>query len=342
MSEDARTVMVTGVSRHLGARLARSLSADPRVERVIGVDVVPPRADIGRTEFVRADLRTPTVSRVVAAHGIDTVMHAGVLQTPRSAGGRAAMKELNVMGTLQLIAACQRVDTVRRFVLKSSASVYGSGASNPAMFREDDEPVSLPRSGFPRDSVDVEDAARRLARLRSDVSVCMLRLANVVGPKVDTPLTRYFRLPIVPTVLGFDARLQLLHEDDAVSVMHAAAFSDVAGAYNVAGDGVLMMSQALARAGRVQLPLPGFLDAAVGGLLKRGGLVEFAPEDVGFLTYGRVLDTARMHADLAPTLAYTTAEAFADLVRGQISREAAFPVRPRLDLVTDSSGGTRG
>lgn len=342
-AHEPRTVMVTGVSRYLNARLARSLAADPRVDKVIGIDVVPPRTDIGRTEFVRADLRTPTVSRVVAAHGIDTVVHAGVLQTPTSAGGRAAMKEINVMGTLQLIAACQRVDTVRRLVLKSSASVYGSGPGNPAMFGESDEPVSLPRSGFPRDSVDVEDAARRLARLRSDVSVCMLRLANVVGPRVDTPLTRYFRLPLVPTVLGFDARLQLLHEDDAVAVLHAAAFSDVTGPINVAGDGVLMMSQAIARAGRPALPVPAFFGSTVGGLLKRGGLVEFAPEDVGFLTYGRVLDTARLHATLAPSLGYTTAEAFADFVRGQISHVDAPPGTDaesgrRLGLVPAHSG----
>lgn len=337
--------MVTGVSRYLNARVARSLSADPRVAKVIGIDVVPPRNDIGRTEFVRADLRTPTVSRVVAAHQVDTVVHAGVLQTPTSAGGRAAMKEINVMGTLQLIAACQRVDSVRRLVLKSSASVYGAGPGNPVMFAEGDEPVSLPPSGFPRDSVDVEDAARRLARLRADVSVCMLRLANVVGPRIDTPFTRYFRLPIVPTVLGFDARLQLLHEDDAVSVMHAAAFSDVTGPINVAGDGVLMMSQAVARAGRPALPVPALFGSTVGGLLKRGGLVEFAPEDVGFLTYGRVIDTARLHATLAPTLGYTTAEAFADFVRGQITHgttSSASDTEPgrRLGLVPATPGAS--
>jgi UDP-glucose 4-epimerase len=157
-------------------------------------------------------------------------------------------------------------------------------------------------------------------------------LSNVVGPRIDTPFTRYFRLPVVPTVLGFDARLQLLHEDDAVAVMHAAAFSDVAGPVNVAGDGVLMMSQAVARAGRPQMPVPAFFGATVGGLLKRGGLVEFAPEDVGFLTYGRVIDTTRLHATMAPTLGYTTAEAFADFVRGQIRH---------ADAVTSTTQGTQ-
>ena len=79
----------------------------------------------------------------------------------------------------------------------------------------------------------------------------MLRFANIVGPGMDTPLTRYFSLPVVPTVLGFDARLQFAHEDDALEVLRRARSASITGTFNVAGDGVLMLSQAIARAGRV-------------------------------------------------------------------------------------------
>jgi UDP-glucose 4-epimerase len=305
-----RTVLVTGASRPVGARLARALASDSRIERVLALDTVPPRTDIGRAEFVRADLRTPTVSRVVRTHDVDTVVHAGVLQTPSGAGSRAAMKEINVLGTLQLIAACQRAPSVQRFVLKSTTAVYGSGPGDPAVFVEGDDvrADSLPRSGFPRDSVDVEDAARRLGRLRPDISICLLRLANIVGPRMDTPLMRYLRLPVVPTVLGFDARLQLLHEDDAVRALEQGVFSGAVGAINVAGDGVLMLSQVLARLSRPGLPMPSTLGRSLGGLLRRAGLVDFAPEDVGFLTYGRVVDTTRMRRDLGLDGVLTTAE----------------------------------
>ncbi len=37
-------VLITGVSRFLGARLAAQLAADPSVERIIGIDTVPPPA----------------------------------------------------------------------------------------------------------------------------------------------------------------------------------------------------------------------------------------------------------------------------------------------------------
>ena len=72
----SRVVLVTGVSRHLGSRMARILSQDPGIERVIGVDVVPPRSDIGGAEFVRADIRNPIIGKVIAAASVGVAMPA--------------------------------------------------------------------------------------------------------------------------------------------------------------------------------------------------------------------------------------------------------------------------
>ena len=102
-----RVVLVTGVSRDLGSRFARLVSADPGVDRVIGVDVVPPRGDMGDVRFIRADIRNPVITKVIAGEEVDTVVHLSVLASPGSAGGRSSMKELNVIGTMHLLAACQ-------------------------------------------------------------------------------------------------------------------------------------------------------------------------------------------------------------------------------------------
>ena len=127
----ARTVLVTGVSRHLGGRFARLLTADPTVDRVIGVDVVPPRSDLGGAEFVRADIRNPIIAKVISAADVDTVVHMSVIATPLSAGGRSLMKEVNVIGTMQLLAACQKAESVQRLVVKSSSTVYGASPQGP-------------------------------------------------------------------------------------------------------------------------------------------------------------------------------------------------------------------
>jgi len=312
MSSAGKVVLVTGVSRDLGRRFARALAGEPGVARVVGVDVVPPRGDMGDVSFVRADIRSPIIAKVIAKEDVDTVVHMSVIASPGGAGGRVSMKELNVIGTMQLLAACQRAPGLRHLVVKSTTTVYGASSRDPAMFREDMSPKRLPRSGYAKDASEVEGYVRGFARRRPDVRVTMLRAANVIGPDVLSPITQYFRLPVLPTVLGFDPRMQFLHEHDLMAALRQAVHSDVAGTFNVAGDGVLLLSQAVRRLGRPALPLPGFAVASFGTAIRRSGLADFSPEQVAFLTFGRGVDTTRMREEFAFHPSYTTQEAFAD------------------------------
>src|ERR1700742_1281555 len=155
-----RVVLLTGVSRYPGNRLAARLAADPGIERVIGIDTISPsEADLtrlGRTEFVPADLRNPSIAKVLAQANVDTVVHAAVTAAPRGVGGRAPMKEMNVIGTMQLLAACQKSDTVRRLVVKSTTSVYGASSRDPGVFTEEMDARPAPRSGYAQDAIEVE------------------------------------------------------------------------------------------------------------------------------------------------------------------------------------------
>jgi UDP-glucose 4-epimerase len=311
-----RVVLVTGVSRYLGGLLAAKLSEDPSIERVIGVDVEPPKTDVGRTEFVRADIRNPIIAKVIASAGVDTVAHMSVIATPFGAGGRTAMKEINVIGTMQLLAACQKAPTVRKLVVKSTTAVYGSSSRDPALFAENMEPRALPRSGYAKDSVEVEGYVRGLGRRRPDVEVTLLRFANFIGPSIDTPLSRYFSLPVVPTVFGFDPRIQFVHETDGMEILRRAVVEDHRGTFNVAGEGVLLLSQAIRRAGRTSVQFPSSAVSVVGSLFRRTGLVDFSPEQVAFLQFGRGVDTTRLREDFGYLARYSTLEAFDDFVSG--------------------------
>jgi UDP-glucose 4-epimerase len=316
LTVSARVVLVTGVSRYLGGRLAAELSADSSIERLIGVDVVPPRADVGRTEFVRADIRNPIIAKVIASAQVDTVVHMSVIATPFGAGGRTAMKEINVIGTMQLLAACQKAPSVRKLVVKSTTAVYGSSSRDPALFTENMEPRGLPRSGYAKDSVEVEGYVRGLGRRRPDVDVTLLRFANFIGPSIDTPLTRYFSLPAVPTVLGFDPRVQFLHEEDGLEVLRRAVIEDHRGTFNVAGAGVILLSQAIRRAGRTSFGIPSPAVSLAGSLFRRTGLVDFSPEQLMFLQFGRGVDTTRLRDDFGYEPRYDTITAFDEFVAG--------------------------
>jgi len=284
-------VLVTGVSRDLGARFARSLAKDGA--EVVGIDVIAPRHDLGEADFIRADIRNPVISKVIATRGVETVVHLAMVATPSGAGGRSSMKEINVIGTMQLLAACQKAETFRKLVVQSSISVYGASPRDPAKFTEDMSTRAQPRTGFGKDSLEIESYVRGLARRRPDVIVTTLRLANLMGAGVDSHVTRYLSLPIVPRVMGFDARLQFLHPSDAIAALLLVTHRDVPGTFNVGAADIVTLSQALRKMGRPAVGVPQPATPLVSTLVRRARLVDFSADQIDALTYGRAMDTSR-------------------------------------------------
>ena len=166
------------------------------------------------------------------------------------------MKEINVIGTMQLLAACQKAGSLPKLVVQSSVSVYGASPRDPVKFTEEMSPRAQPRTGFGKDAIEVESYVRGLARRRPDLVVTTLRLANLMGAGVDSQVTRYLSLPVVPRVMGFDARLQFLHPTDAVAALLQVTRNDLPGTYNVGADDIVVLSQALRMMGRPSFGVP--------------------------------------------------------------------------------------
>jgi UDP-glucose 4-epimerase len=341
-----RRVLITGIAGELAGAFARALEDRDDVLEIIGVDVQEPRHDLRRTEFVRADIRNPLVSRVLEAAAIDTVVHTSTLASPMAAGGRSRMKERNVIGAMQLLAACQRAPGVRRFVLKSTTAVYGSDHADPALFDEDVSPRTPPKGGFGKDASEVEGYARAFGRRRKDVDLTILRFANFLGGGVDGAFASLFALPVVPTVLGFDPRLQFCHVDDATEVLVRATTGTHPGIVNVAGDGTLYLSQCIRMAGSVQAPVPLPFVSGVAGLIGRTGRADISPEQLRFLQFGRVVDTSTLRERFGYTPRYSTRAAFEDFlgrrrIRGVLAPEEIDRVERDLQAFLSRKGQER-
>jgi UDP-glucose 4-epimerase len=246
-------------------------------------------------------------------------------------------KEMNVLGTMQLLAACQRSDTVANVIVRSTSAVYGASSKDPAIFTEDTPPRAVPSSGPARDAIDIEGYVRGFGRRRPDVRVAVPRFADVIGPTVRTPLTRYFSLaPAIPVPLGHDSRLQFVYEQDAVDLLEHLVFSPFAGIVNVAGDGVLTLTQAIHRVGRIPWPVPMVAMDSVSQLMKVARISGFSTQQVKLLIAGRVLDTTRLRRDAGFTCRYTTEQAFGEFaatVRPTVSRRAVRTTELRVARV---------
>ena len=309
-------VLITGISRHLAAKLAQRLERDREVE-IVGVD-------LERTEFVRADIRNPLIAKVLEASEADTLVHLNIIATPTRVGGRGVMKEINVIGSLQLFAASQKAKSLRKVVMKSTTAVYGTGPGDPAVFTEEMGMRSAPSSGYARDAMEVEQYARDYAR-RAKSLLTTLRFVNFMGSEIETPLTRYFSLPVVPTALGFDPRIQFIHEDDAVEVLYRATREDHPGIFNVAADGVLLLSQAIRICGKPSLPIPLPLATPLATAMRRLKLIDFPTDQLQFLVFGRVAENERLKREFGLTPKRTTREALEEFVTGQRFRRLMTP-----------------
>jgi UDP-glucose 4-epimerase len=306
-----RRVLVTGISTYWGGRLAQVLERDESIETIIGVSPKDPVCELERTEFVRVGTQHALLRRIVQAAEIDTVIDSRLVVDSIQASPRDA-HEINVIGTMNILAACGGVggipSPVRKVVFKSSAHYYGCERDDPAFFTEAMQRPHAPRTRLESDIVEAESAVRGFAERNSTVTVTILRFANGLGADLDTSHSRLLRLPAVPCILGFDPRYQFVHEDDIVGVLEQAVTRDLPGIYNVAADGVLVLSEIASLLGKPLAPIlpPWGTGLATAGLRLAGVRV---PEEMQRqLRYGRGLDNRKLKAAGA-TLRYTTREA---------------------------------
>jgi UDP-glucose 4-epimerase len=127
----------------------------------------------------------------------------------------------------------------------------------------------------------------------------MLRYQPEIGPGLEMPLVRYLSLPLVPTQLGFDPRLQLLHADDATGALEAATRHPVRGSVNVAPSGAISLSHILRLARRPTIPVPHPLfGPALERLGRQLGAGPLYGDGVRLLRFGRGVDNRRLRTEV--------------------------------------------
>jgi UDP-glucose 4-epimerase len=292
----SKRILITGLSTYWGSRLARELEQNPDVDAIIGVDSADPAGELERTEFVRVGTQHALLRRVVEAAEIDTVIDTrlvvdSTVTTPRRA------HENNVIGTMNVLAACSGPDSsVRKLIFKSSAQYYGCNQDDPAFFTETMGRPHPPRTSIERDIVEAEASVAEFREKNPDVCVTVFRFTNVLGPDVTTAHTRLFDLAVTPMILGFDPRYQFVHEDDVVNALKHAGLLDLPGIFNVAGDGVLAFTEVCSLLGKQFVPvLPPWGTGIAAQALRRFG-VTLPPEMLNQLRFGRGLDNRRFKA----------------------------------------------
>ena len=304
---------MTGVSNPLGAEVARRLAT--QVPILFGCDVADPISALEEMDFVHADTRLSVIGKLIRRLRIDTLVHlAVVVDSPHDA---RSIHETDVIGTMNvLVGSAAPSSPVRRLVVKSSQAFYGAGPYDPSFFSEDMVNFDKSASGLTSDLLEMEQLVSEFTLRNESCDATVLRLGLRVSE--GTSLARYLSLPIVPTFAGFDPRLQLMHEDDAVEAIVRATLGHHPGVFNVAGDGVVLLSQAIGVMGGSPAPiLPPY-----GRWLARLGLRMFAGVELpahlaDIMAFGSVMDCSRLEAAFGWRPAFSSRQAMDALAIGK-------------------------
>lgn len=188
--------------------------------------------------------------------GATGVVHLAALAGVRpSVDAPARYARVNVEGTATVLEAA-RAAGIRRVVVVSSSSVYGSSTPLPA---REDAPASEPESPYAASKRACELVASSLARCHPELALVGLRLFTVYGPRQrpEMAIARFMRAilrgdPI--TVFGDGSmRRDFTHVADVVRAVLGAADRASPGwrVYNVGGGAPVTLRELVVHIGEV-------------------------------------------------------------------------------------------
>jgi UDP-glucose 4-epimerase len=289
-----RVVAVTGACGFLGSRLIQWMEEDRRFYKILAIDVRKPDFPLAKTQFHRIDLTLPTAGSALASvlkrEGADTLVHLAFLSdfTHRAEWAH----ELESVGTMHVLDACAEC-RIARYIHWGLTACYGARPTNPNYLTEERRLPVMGESNFLADKIEAEKQVAQFKKENPQAAVAVLRTAPIVGPTIDNFVTRYLKHRFVPTLLGYDPLVQLLHEDDAVAAFKLALEQPVDGIYNIVGRGVLPLVTALALMGRVCLPVPYSAAVSAVRVLWLVQAVNVPPGFLDFLRYLWVADGSK-------------------------------------------------
>lgn len=288
---DDRPVLVTGICGRLGRQLARRLH---RKRRVIGVDRRSFRGKPKDITHHQVDIRRKKTKDIFRNEQPGAVVHLGVMHDPRVS--EAEHHTWNVAGFQRLLDYVTQYE-VPKLVVLSSYSVYGPRPDNPQFLPEEAPLLGASSFSSIRDQIEVDMVAQSFFWKRPQTQTVILRPVNILGSVRNAP-SNYLRLNVVPTLMGYDPMVQVIHQNDVVRAIDLALEPDVKGVYNLAGPAPATVSHIIDLAGRSRMPVPHFALRAVLSRMWKVRATSFPEPELDFIRYVCMVDDARARSEL--------------------------------------------
>jgi UDP-glucose 4-epimerase len=250
---ELKNVAITGVSGYLGTLLAKRISQETEVERVIGLDVKEPAFNSPKFTFIKHDVRQP-FTHIFAGNKVDTALHLAFIVVPARDEQRA--RQINLEGSKNFLEAAAGTEQI---YYMGSHTEYGARDNNTGAFTEDAPLNPNPDYPYPCDKAKVDLMFQDFAKAHPETCVTIGRTVAVTGQCGEAcGLTTLF-LPVMVKAAGKNPLWQFIHEEDLVELIVLLLKNRKAGIYNLAGAGGVTYSDMIKQLKKPSISLPSWL-----------------------------------------------------------------------------------
>ncbi len=230
--------VITGGSGYIGSRLVDLLERRDATEKIVNCDVAAPKRYRPHTEYERLDVRDrQAVRSVLERVRPDVLVHLAFILNPSHDEEFAYNVDVN--GTHNVLEAADKVGT-RQVLVTTSGVAYGAFPDNPVPLTENDPVRGVAGFTYARDKTESDRLCQLWAATHPERVLTIVRPCIVFGPNVDNYLVRLWtKQPFAVDVGTIDSQIQFVHEDDVVEGITGLLLGRHAGAFNVAGDGLM-------------------------------------------------------------------------------------------------------
>ncbi|XVQ12854.1 NAD-dependent epimerase/dehydratase family protein [Spirillospora sp. CA-255316] len=307
-------VAVTGAATGAGRLLAARLAGHEGVRKVVAID--DQRGDVPNVTWRVTDIRDPLLSNRLS--DVDVIVNLDLRRSPELDPRERRTHNVRGAQTVVTAAAAARV---RRVVLVTSAMVYGAGPGNRIPLAEDAPLLAEANTSIAGDYVEIEELATGARLTHPGLEVTVVRPAALVGPGVDTVITRHFEAPRLLSVKGSTPGWQFCHIEDLASALELIVVEGLTGPIGVGCEGWLGPEEVTEITGKRSFELPAALTFGMAQRLHRLGMTPAPATDLHYVAYPWVVDCARLRtAGWKP--AYDNATALQTLMEEGAGRHA--------------------
>ena len=322
------TVAVTGPTGEIGISAVTALEREPAVDAIIGMarrPFDPSSRGWLKTIYQQGDILDREAVDALVAQA-DVVIHLAFIIM----GSRDESARVNLEGSRNVFEATVSAERPRRLVYTSSVAAYGYHSDNPVPLTED---VAARGSAEHYYSEQKAACEQLLADITKDSSleVFVLRPGVVAGPdataladampwtQLPGPMRAVVKAvpmlkPVVPDP-GYP--LQLVHHDDVATAIALAATTPAPpGVYNIAGDGVVTVTDVARALGGRPVRVPAVAATAASAAISRVPRVPSMLEWLHTARTSMVMDTTKAKTQLGWRPLHSSAETLEALAAG--------------------------